>query len=98
VNPVKVRAHIFISGRVQGVFFRSETRDEAKKLGVKGWVRNLPDGKVEAVFEGEQENVKELINFCKRGTLGARVTNVDIIWENYTGEFRNFEVRYGYRF
>jgi acylphosphatase len=98
VNPVKVRAHVFISGRVQGVFFRSETRDEAKKLGVKGWIRNLPDGRVEAVFEGEQENVKELVNFCRQGSPGARVTNVDIIWENYSGDFRNFEVRYGYRF
>jgi acylphosphatase len=95
---MKVRAHLFISGMVQGVFFRSETRHEAKKLNVKGWVRNLPDGKVEAVFEGEQENVKELVEFCRRGPPGARVTDVDIIWENYTGEFRNFEVRYGYRF
>ena len=95
---MKVRAHVFISGMVQGVFFRSETRDEAKKLGVKGLVRNLSDGRVEAVFEGEEKSVKELIEFCRRGPLGARVTDVDIIWENYTGEFRNFEVRYGYRF
>ena len=93
-----VRAHVIISGMVQGVFFRSETRDETKKLRVKGWVRNLPDGRVEAVFEGEEENVKKLIEFCRRGPPGARVTDVDIIWENYTGEFRNFEVRYGYRF
>ena len=93
-----VRAHVIISGMVQGVFFRSETRDEAKKLGVKGWVRNLSDGRVEAVFEGEEENVKKLIEFCRRGPPGARVTDVDIIWENYTGEFRNFEVRYGYLF
>jgi len=95
---MKVRAHVFISGMVQGVFFRSETRDEAEKLGVKGWVRNLPDGTVEAVFEGEEKSVKELIEFCRRGPPGARVTDVDIIWENYTGEFRNFEVRHGYRF
>ena len=89
---------MFISGMVQGVFFRSETRDEAKKLGAKGWVRNLSDGRVEAVFEGEEKSVKELVEFCRRGPSGARVTDVDIIWENYTGEFRNFEVRYGYRF
>jgi acylphosphatase len=93
-----VRAHIFISGMVQGVFFRSETRHEAKKRGVKGWVRNIPDGRVEAVFEGEQENVKELVEFCKRGPPGARVTSIDVIWENYTGEFRDFEIRYRYRF
>jgi len=68
---------------------------EAKQLGVTGWVRNISDGRVEAIFEGEQENVKALIEFCKRGPPGARVTNVDIIWESYTGEFRNFEVKYG---
>jgi acylphosphatase len=95
---MKVRAHVLISGRVQGVFFRSETKYEAQKLGVKGWVRNLPDGTVEAVFEGEQENVKELIKFCKQGPLGARVTGIDVVWENYTGEFKDFEIRHGYRF
>jgi len=95
---MKVRAHVFVSGMVQGVFFRSETQYEAKKRGVKGWVRNLPDGRVEAVFEGEEEKVKELINFCKHGPPGARVTSVEVRWENYTGEFKNFEIRYGYRF
>jgi acylphosphatase len=95
---MKVRAHILISGRVQGVFFRSETKYEAKQLGVTGWIRNVPDGRVEAVFEGEEKKVKELIKFCKEGPPGARVTNVDTIWEKYTGEFRNFEVKYGYRF
>lgn len=95
---MKVRAHVFVSGRVQGVFFRSETRYEAKKRGVTGWVRNLPDGRLEAVFEGEEANVKELTEFCKRGPPGARVTGIDVIWENYTGEFKDFEMRYGYRF
>jgi len=95
---MKVRAHVVIAGRVQGVFFRSETKHEAQKLGVKGWVRNLPDGRVEAVLEGEEENVKKLIGFCRRGPPGARVTDVDVIWENYVGEFRNFEIRYGYHF
>jgi acylphosphatase len=95
---MKVRAHVFVSGMVQGVFFRSETQYEAKKRGVTGWVRNLPDGRVEAVFEGEEEKVKELINFCKHGPPGARVTGVDVLWENYKGEFKDFEIRYGYRF
>jgi acylphosphatase len=95
---MKIRAHVFVSGRVQGVFFRSETRDEAKKRGVKGWVRNLPDGRVEAVFEGEEREVKMLIEFCKRGPSGARITDVQVIMEDYTGEFNDFEVRYGYRF
>jgi acylphosphatase len=95
---MKVRAHVFVSGMVQGVFFRSETQYEAKKRGVTGWVRNLPDGRVEAVFEGEEEKVKQLINFCKHGPPGARVKGVDVRWENYTGEFKDFEIRYGYRF
>ncbi len=90
----KVRAHVLISGRVQGVFFRSETRREAKKHSVKGWVRNLPDGRVEAVFEGDEEAVKKLIEFCKHGPPYAKVTNVEVIWENYAGEFSDFEIRY----
>jgi acylphosphatase len=93
---MKVRAHVLVSGMVQGVFFRSETQYEAKKRNVTGWVRNLPDGMVEAVFEGEEEKVKELINFCKHGPPGARVTSVDVRWEKYTGEFKDFEIRYGY--
>jgi len=92
---VKVRAHVIVSGSVQGVFFRSETRDEAKKRGVNGWVRNLPDGRVEAVFEGEEESVKELVDFCKRGPMGARVTAADVVWENYRGEFHDFVIKYG---
>lgn len=98
MNLVLVRARVFISGWVQGVFFRSETKHEAKKLSVNGWVRNLPDGRVEAIFEGEEENVKELVEFCKKGPPGAKVAHVDVIWESYTGEFRDFEIRYRYRF
>ena len=92
---MKTRAHVFVSGRVQGVFFRSETKHKADRYDVKGWVRNLPDGRVEAVFEGEEEAVKALIEFCKRGPRGARITNVDLMWENFTGEFDVFKVRYG---
>lgn len=92
--PMKVRAHVFVSGRVQGVFFRHETRREAKMRGVKGWVRNLPDGRVEAVFEGEEEAVKQLIEFCKHGPPGAKVTSLEVKWEGYIGEFKDFEIRY----
>jgi acylphosphatase len=88
---MKVRAHVFVSGRVQGVFFRSETRLQARKLEVTGWVRNLADGRVEAVFEGDETNVKQLVDFCRRGPPGARVTNVNVVWETYVGEFDSFE-------
>lgn len=93
---MKVRAHIIVSGRVQGIFFRSETKHKAKKHGVKGWVRNLRDGRVEAVFEGTEKAVKELIEFCKRGSHGARVTYVEVKWESYAGEFKDFQIRYSF--
>jgi acylphosphatase len=90
---MNVRAHVLINGRVQGVFFRSETGFRARRLDIKGWVRNLPDGRVEAVFEGEDSNVRQLIDFCKKGPPGARVTSVNVSWETYTGEFLSFEAR-----
>ena len=89
-----VRAHVIISGLVQGVFFRSYTREWAKELGVKGWVRNLPDGRVEAVFEGEESRVKELIERCRKGPPLAVVEEVKVTWEKYRGEFDDFEIRY----
>ena len=90
---MKARAHVFISGRVQGVFFRSQTRHEAKKYSVNGWVRNLPDDRVEVVFEGEEENVRRLVEFCRRGPPAARVVRAEVTWERYSGEFRDFEIR-----
>jgi acylphosphatase len=90
---VNVRAHVIVSGRVQGVFFRSETGSHARRLNVKGWVRNLVDGRVEGIFEGEESNVKQLIDYCKRGPPSARVTSVNVSWETYSGEFSRFEVR-----
>jgi acylphosphatase len=91
---MKSRAHVFVSGRVQGVFFRSETAYRARGHEVNGWVRNLPDDRVEAVFEGEEENVRKLVEFCRRGPPGAGVVKLDVSWESYTGEFTNFEIRY----
>ena len=93
---MKIRAHVFVSGRVQGVFFRSETRYEAKRRNVAGWVRNTSDGRVEAVFEGEKEDVEKVIDFCRRGPSGARVMKIDIRWEDYIEEFKEFKVRYRY--
>jgi acylphosphatase len=91
---MKTRAHVFVSGMVQGVFFRSETRREARNHGVNGWVRNLPDDRVEAVFEGEEQNVKKLLEFCRLGPPGSKVTNTQVTWESYSGEFRDFEIVY----
>ena len=91
---MKARAHVFVSGRVQGVFFRTETKDEARRQGVTGWVRNNSDGRVEAVFEGEKDKVEELIEFCRRGPPGARVTNIEVKWQDYKGDYRSFIIRY----
>jgi len=88
------RAHVFVNGQVQGVFFRQSTREKAQISHVTGWVRNLPDGRVEAVFEGEEGDVKELVDFCRKGPMGAVITNVDVAFERFTGEFRNFKVTY----
>ena len=90
---MNVRAHVLVTGRVQGVFFRSETNIQAKILNVKGWIRNLPDGRVEAVFEGEEAAVKKLIDFCRKGPPEAKVTNVNVLQEAFTGEFRSFTAR-----
>jgi len=91
---VKVRARVYVSGRVQGVFFRNEIANLAERLGVTGWVRNLSDGRVEALFEGEKEKIEEEVEFCKRGPPGASVQNLQVKWEDYTGEFREFNVLY----
>lgn len=90
----KARAHVYFNGRVQGVFFRAFTREVAHDAGLSGWVRNLYDGRVEAMFEGERESVEEAIKRCTQGPPGSRVTNADVVWETYSGEFRGFEVRY----
>jgi acylphosphatase len=88
------RAHVIISGRVQGVFFRMETMHAADRLGVLGWVRNRSDGTVEAVFEGDQAQVDAMLSWCQEGPSHARVTDVKIDWEKYAGEFTRFDVTY----
>jgi acylphosphatase len=94
LEPVKIRAHVIVMGKVQGVFYRAETASKAKQLNVTGWVRNLPDGRVEAVFEGEEINVRKIIDFCKRGPPNAYVVNVDVRRQEWKGEFDGFRVRY----
>ena len=88
------RVHVHISGRVQGVFFRAETQHAAINFKLTGWVRNTADGRVEAVFEGEDENVDKMIVWCRVGPSAARVEDVTIKEEPYTGEFRDFNVKY----
>lgn len=86
------RAHVFISGQVQGVFFRQEAKDRARTRGVTGWVRNLPDGRVEAVFEGSEESIESVIDWCRRGPSLAEVNSVEVEWEEPIGE-QSFDVR-----
>jgi acylphosphatase len=90
----KTRAHVFVSGKVQGVFFRQNTKRQAQSQGVMGWVKNLEDGRVEAVFEGEEEAVKAVVEFCKKGPKGALVTDVTVDWESFKEEFQNFSIAY----
>lgn len=90
----KVCAHVFVSGRVQGVFFRAETKKTADSLGVSGWVKNLPDGRVEAVFEGDEDTVKKAIEWCRSGSGYSRVDDIEIEWEPPSGEHESFEIKY----
>jgi acylphosphatase len=88
------RAHVLISGRVQGVNFRATTRDEARKVGVAGWVRNMDDGRVEAVFEGKHAAVQRMVSWCYSGPVLANVEHVEVNWEEPKGEDGSFVIRY----
>ena len=90
----KTRAHAIISGRVQGVFFRMETQRAADRCGVCGWVRNLKDGTVEAVFEGDQDRVDAILDWCRQGPPHANVADVNVSWNDYTGEFKGFDISF----
>ena len=92
----KGRVHLIIKGFVQGVFFRAGTRETAVRLNLTGWVGNLPDGSVEAVFEGPVEKLEQVVAWCRQGPRGASVTDVDEKWQDYTGEYKDFSVRYNY--
>jgi acylphosphatase len=89
----RARVHLVITGRVQGVAFRAYTVDEARRAGVAGWARNLPDGAVEVEAEGERAAVEALVAFCRRGPPAARVDHVRETWGPYRGELEGFEVR-----
>lgn len=88
----RARAHVFVSGRVQGVYFRATTRDAAREEGVDGWVRNLADGRVEAVFEGPEEGVESMVEFCHEGSPAADVSDVEVKYGEPEGRER-FEIR-----
>ncbi len=90
----ETRAHVFVSGRVQGVFFRSATAENADKFGLRGWVRNLSDGRVEIVAEGDKEAARSLIDWCYEGPPAAQVNDVEVRWETPTAEFTSFEQRH----
>lgn len=89
-----LRAHLYISGIVQGVCFRAYTQETAQDLGLTGWVRNLHDGRVEIITEGQKDKIEQFIQWCHKGPPGATVDNVEIEWMNATNEFKDFEIRY----
>ena len=88
------RVQVFISGRVQGVFYRAYTRDQAVARGLTGWVRNLPDGRVCAVFEGDREKIESMLAWCRQGPPYAAVDEVLPDWQPYQGEFQDFRIAY----
>jgi acylphosphatase len=86
------RIQLVIRGQVQGVYFRASAQREARQLGLTGWVRNRPDGAVEIIAEGEEDQVKDLLNWSQRGPATARVDMVETRWRSYTGEFAEFRI------
>jgi len=89
-----VRTHVFVTGDVQEVSFRYYAKQKAASLEIKGWVRNLPSGEVEAVFEGLDDRIKEMIEWCKKGPWLAKVNTVKVDFSDYRGEFEGFEIRH----
>lgn len=92
----KVRKHAVIKGFVQGVWFRATTQEQARAHHVTGWVKNTSDGHVEAIFEGEEEEVGRVIQWCHQGPAGASVQEVEVETEEYKGEFATFSIKRSY--
>ena len=90
---MKKRVHVFVSGRVQGVFFRANARHFAKELGLTGWAKNLDDGRVELVAEGEEKPLREWVKLVKCGPITSKVEKAEIKREKFEGEFTDFEIR-----
>ncbi len=91
---MKKMARVLISGRVQGVAFRANTQRMARQLGLSGWVRNLPDGQVEALFEGDEEAVERAVDWCRVGPPAAHVTQVKVEYGPYSGRYTDFSITY----
>jgi acylphosphatase len=89
-----LRAHVWISGIVQGVAFRYYTRRQATRLGLTGWVRNLRDGRVEAIFEGDETQVEDMLAWCREGPPGARVDDLNMEKSQASGEFTTFDITF----
>ncbi len=94
MSSENIRVHVIVYGKVQGVFFRYETQQAAIARGVVGWVRNLPDRTVEGVFEGPQDKVQSLLDWCHQGPPASRVDKVDATWLSAEDKFKSFEIRY----
>ncbi len=90
----KERVNVIIRGRVHGVFYRASAREKARELGLTGWVKNRVDKTVEVVAEGERRKLEDLVEWCYVGPPDAYITDVEVKWESYTGEFREFSVKY----
>lgn len=86
------RLHMIVRGRVQGVYYRATARREARQLGLTGWVKNRPDGSVECLVEGEEDDVKDFLSWAQHGPTTARVDNLETKWRSYTGEFADFRI------
>ena len=87
-----VQANLIISGKVQGVFYRASCQEAAMRLGLKGWVKNLPTSQVEVLVQGEKEKIEKLIAWCKKGPSGAKVTDINVGWLDSERDFSSFEV------
>ena len=93
VDDMKKRMHLIVEGRVHGVGFRFTTRDKGKILGLTGWVKNNPDGSVEVLAEGEEENLSKLLEFCRNGPSMAHVVDIKINWSDCEDEFDSFSIK-----
>ena len=88
-----IRSHVVISGDVKGMIFKYYTKQKAISLGLKGWVKNLPTGEIEAIFEGLEDKIKEMIEWCKKGPWLIKANKIKVKFSDYKGEFESFETR-----